>query len=163
MIRRALLRAGAVLAAFSILGLPAAASNGTRGPCKSGNAAGAWDLPVAGQPGTMRGALEHEGRPRFILQGVLVPRSSSSVRSPRRGELHGMLSIPTPSGPMPIARVKGEWASSANGQGKYRAIIFRPGPNPTSPVRLMGRMHGSFADPSATDPGRFRGRWQICG
>lgn len=162
MIRRALLRASASLALLTLLGLTASAQTGGTPNCKSGQGAGAWNLPAAGQPGAMRGALVSEGTPQFGVQAALVPDATPSATGRRSGTMMGVLSVPTPSGPMPIARLQGQWTAGRDGRGKFRAAFLRPGPTAGSPVRLLGRMQGAFDDSTPGSAGNFRARWQIC-
>ena len=165
MIRRSILRLAAMLAAASVLGVSHAmspAAEGTTSSCASGKTSGAWELPSAGNPGGMNGLLGNEGRPRFRVRAVLLPDRSTGSAGPRKGQLRGMLEVLTPNGPMPFARVDGEWISNAQGQGRFHARIVRSGPSVGLPILLLGAIQGRFDDPSASGPGRYRGRWKIC-
>ena len=58
--------------------------------------------------------------------------------------------------------MSGRWHADAQGEGRFRAVVFRPGPTPLAPIRLLGEIRGRFKDDSTTDPGRYHGGWKLC-
>ena len=161
MFRRTLLRAAMAVALASFVSQSPVMA-GVSSSCETGKTAGAWDLPAAGQAGSVDGVLEFEGRPRFRLRARLLPRPAASTAARRRGDIEGALVLFTPAGPMPFARVSGKWSSDAKGEGKFKAVVYRPGSTAGAPSQLLGEIGGKFKDSSRTDPGRYHGRWKIC-
>lgn len=159
--RRLLLRSGlAALALGSVAAVVPAQS--TNPGCARGATRGSLDLPTARQAGEVKGVLFNEnGDPRFRLDAALFPTPNPTTRG-REGGLRGVLHVLTPGGPRRFARVGGKWEARADGHGRFRARIFRPGPTPTSPVHLLGKMGGRFFDPGPNRTGKYRGRWQMC-
>ena len=164
MIRRTLLRAASSLALTSLLALTftgQSLSAQRTATCESGRTRGTWDLPTSVRNGTVDGVLERNGRPVFRLRGVVLPPTSSR----RGGEVQGALTLLTPAGPVPIARVTGRWFLDASGAGSFRLVVFRPrrsGASASLPVQLLGEIRGRFDDPSPTAAGRYGGRWTLC-
>ena len=159
--RRLLLRSG--LAALAIGSVAAVVPAQSANPnCARGETRGSWDLPQAGQAGDVNGVLFNEGgEPRFRLDAALFPTPNPTTRG-REGAMRGVLHVLTPAGPRRFARVAGKWEARSTGHGRFTARIFRPGPTPTSPVHLLGRMGGRFFDPGPNQTGSYRGRWQMC-
>ncbi len=162
-VRRFLLRAGLATLALGCLPAFALAQAANTAPqCSAGTTLGVWDLPQGGQLGDVGGVFANRaGEPVLRFGANLIPTPSPGFRG-SKGVFVGKLLALTPRGPRPFAYVIGDWQARPNGQGRFSALIVRPGPTPLSPVRLLGRMAGRFNDPGPNRPGSYRGRWQIC-
>jgi hypothetical protein len=140
------------LAAYSLAQAPQPA------PCRSGSAAGVWDLPEPGLGGSADGFLRlgvQQVEYHFVATLVDVP---SPCLSCVEGDVQGTLD--DGSGTAPDYVVRGSYLGSFfAGAGRFRARVFRP--NQTTAV---GDLVGTFQDPPAGAPqvGIFRGNWLIC-
>lgn len=151
--------AGALFLAFAPLTAQTTASTTT--DCLSGRARGAWDLPVKGEPGMVRGLLGDGAGRRLALQGRLIPAGDS-----RGGFIEGRLTPLTPNGFVvgPIAEVHGAYSIGPDGRGRFEAALLGITRGDKRP-ELVGKFGGSFADPmreGRDTVGNFVGRWAIC-
>lgn len=155
LITRRLATLGLLAASALMLALPSQAGTGSPNPgCKHGGAKGGFQLPSAGNPGTMKGVfVDSNGNAVLRIVAKTSPPSSGQP-----GKIVGALIKKTASGPMKVAEVNGLWVPNDMMSGKFQAVFTVP--SSTGPKKV-GEMKGGYKNGSSGN-GKFKGKWVLC-